>query len=100
MRINEKMDEGDILETYEIAIEPTDNLATLSEKLGNLSGKSITHYIENVIKQGNIKQTPQNPEDATYTRLLTNHDRKITNNDNSVSAYNKIGHLPPSPAHS
>ncbi|MDA1354463.1 MAG: methionyl-tRNA formyltransferase [bacterium] len=97
MQINEKMDEGDILHINEIPINAEDNLSSLSEKLGRLSGETIRDYICDVVLQDKIRRTVQNHQNATFTKLLHTSDREITAEDTPISAFNKIRTYGPKP---
>lgn len=97
MKINEKMDEGDILYCAEIPIAPDDNLSSLSQKLGKLSGETIEYYINEHVKKETVLATPQQHEQASYTHLLHTKDREINSQDTPTSAFNKIRTYGPKP---
>lgn len=69
MRIDEKMDTGQILAQKELKIEPDDDFATLSQKLTKISSEILEQNILDFIS-GKLKPKTQDNSKATYTKML------------------------------
>lgn len=76
MRMNERMDEGDIILTQKIPIKKTDTSKTLFEVFEKISGKALISAIE-WLENWNLKPIPQNHTDATYCKKITKEDGTI-----------------------
>ena len=76
MKMNEKMDEGDILAVVKIRISPKDTSDTLSIKLANVATRLI-HHVLHLAAAAKIKPKPQDSRKATYTKLLKKDDGYI-----------------------
>ena len=76
MKMNEKMDEGDILGVVKIRISPKDTSDTLSIKLANVATRLI-HYVLHLAAADKIRPKPQDNRKATYTKLLKKADGYI-----------------------
>jgi len=76
IKMNDKMDQGDILLLKRLNIDQNDNYPSLSKKLSELSGiilpLAIMDFIEN-----NLNLIKQNNNQATYCRKITKKDGKI-----------------------
>lgn len=68
IKMNEKMDAGDIIAQKEIAIDENDTSETLAKKLSQLAAQTTPHLLSNFIK--NPQATKQNEEKATYCRKI------------------------------
>jgi methionyl-tRNA formyltransferase len=77
IKMNEKMDEGDILYQEPVAIEPQENATTLSEKLAVRAGAVLPEFIEGLAERGMGHGIVQNGEDATYTPIITKEMGRI-----------------------
>ena len=77
IRMNEKMDEGNILYQERIAIEARDNAVTLSERLALRTAEVLPPFLENALENGLGDGVVQNPEEATYTPIITKEMGKI-----------------------
>ncbi|MEX0621405.1 MAG: methionyl-tRNA formyltransferase [Candidatus Woykebacteria bacterium] len=76
IKMNEKMDEGDILGTARIRISTKDTAQSLSKKLADLSSKFILHILH-LAHLEKIKAKPQNHKLATYTKIIRKEDGLI-----------------------
>ncbi len=92
MKMNEKMDEGDILASARVRIGKKDTYGSLKTKLAEV-GALLTHQVLHVMNMGEIKPRPQISGKATYTKKLTREDGFIdwkkppVNLDNLIGAY-------------
>ena len=84
MKMNEAMDEGDIMLQKEIPIEDEDDAKTLHDKLALVGERMIGEAVSK-IKSGNARFKPQTGEDATYAPMLKKEDGLI-NWDREASA--------------
>ncbi|OGY26416.1 MAG: hypothetical protein A2Z42_04635 [Candidatus Woykebacteria bacterium RBG_19FT_COMBO_43_10] len=76
MKMNEKMDEGDILAVVKIRVSPKDTSETLSIKLANVATRLI-HHVLHLAAAAKIKPKPQDHKRATYTKFLKKADGYI-----------------------
>lgn len=76
MRMNEKMDEGDILVQEKMDIDENDTAERLMEKLAELGAKTVVRFIPDWI-QGKIVPAEQDQSLATYCHPVKREDGKI-----------------------
>lgn len=76
MLMNEKMDEGDILQKFETTITDSDTTSTLTQKLSELAASHIAETVEQFVA-GALKPVPQPTKNVSYTKLLTSEDGRI-----------------------
>ena len=69
MKMNEKLDKGEIIGTARLTIKKTDTSESLSERLANL-GASLTHHVLHIMTVGDIKPKPQSPTGTSFTKLI------------------------------
>ena len=77
IRMNEHMDEGDILYQIAINIEPKDNLGSLTQKLSDIGAKAMIDFLHNNFIPKNIEATPQNHDEASYAKKITKEELLI-----------------------
>ncbi len=77
MRINEKMDAGNILYQEIMVIEPEDNANTLSERLSKRSAEILPGFLEKIALNGLQEGLIQDHDKATFTPILTKEMGKI-----------------------
>jgi methionyl-tRNA formyltransferase len=77
IRMNEKMDEGNILFQEPVAIEAADNAITLTEKLAERAGEIMPGFIEEIRDHGMGEGIVQSSEEATYTPIITKEMGRI-----------------------
>jgi len=89
MIMDEGLDTGKILLKAECPVSRDDNATSLFEKL---IGISLDLLEENwgKICSGELKATPQNNEEATYTKLIKKEDLILDFKDNSNNLNNRI----------
>jgi methionyl-tRNA formyltransferase len=82
MEMDEKMDEGDIISQKSIKIESNDTASSLHDKLSVLGANLLIETLPKILNK-EIKYTPQNDSQATYTKILKKEDGKIDWNKNA-----------------
>lgn len=90
------MDTGDILLTKKVDIKDDDTYGTLAEKLAKVGGDLVVEALDK-IENKTITKTPQNNEDATYTKLIKKEDEQLDFNDTMENLINKVRAFNPSP---
>lgn len=76
MKMNEKMDEGDIYLKGRYKLLGSETAESLSLALANLS-KDLLHQVIHYLVIKKIKAKPQNQTKATYTKIIKKEDGKI-----------------------
>lgn len=96
IKLNEKMDAGDIIYKEEVAIESRDTNAALTEKLASCGASVLTKAIEMVeVKGKTLPLIRQQERDVTYAPKLKKSDGLINWNDPPAVIHNKVrGFLP------
>ena len=96
MKINEKLDEGDISDVFKISIKENENAQILSDRLSNLASEKISQIIDSIIdKEVNFK--PQDHSRATYAEKIKKTEGLIDWNDKAENIIGKINGLYPYP---
>lgn len=96
IRMNEKMDEGDMILKKEINIEPEDTSITLSEKLSEL-GSCVLLDAMAVIEQEKAIFSKQDDSMVSYAPKLTKEDGLIDWNFPALTIHNRVRGLIPWP---
>jgi len=96
IRMNENMDEGDIISQREARIEPNDTFVTLSGKLSRIGSDLLIETLGDV-EGGRERFIKQDNKYATYARRLTKEDGLIDWNESAVKIHNKVRALVPWP---
>jgi methionyl-tRNA formyltransferase len=76
MRINERMDAGDVLCARKVAIDPDDDTATLGSKLSSIAADLLIEAVD-AIASGAARWTPQDETAATYAPLVRREETRI-----------------------
>ncbi len=87
IRMNERMDEGDIIAQKELPIEKMDNTLILEERLAKIAAVSLPEVLS-LLKEGNISFIKQDPALATYAPLLKKKDGLISWDKNAEAVVN------------
>ncbi|MDA9717724.1 methionyl-tRNA formyltransferase [Candidatus Pelagibacter sp.] len=96
MRINEKLDEGDVSHIFKISVEENENAEGLSDRLSILASEKISEVIDSILdKQVNFK--PQDHSKATYAEKIKKSEGLIDWNDKAENIIGKINGLFPYP---
>lgn len=96
IKMNEKMDAGDILLSERVSIEPEDTVPALFNKLVPV-GVALMEKALDLLKRGEATFTKQKEEEATYAPLIKREDGLIDWNMDAVSIYNRIRGFQPWP---
>jgi len=96
IKMNEKMDAGDIILKKEMAIDPDDTNITLSERLATLGADALEETIE-LIESGRIKSVKQDDSVATLAPKLKKEDGLINWKEPAINIHNKVRGLLPWP---
>lgn len=88
MRMNEKMDEGDILVQEKAEIGEKDTAETLMEELAELGAKMTVKFIPDWISE-KIDSSPQDHSKATYCKPVKRDDGKVDWNSTAEEIYHK-----------
>lgn len=95
--IDEKVDNGPILATYNLQLTTNDNYEALMEKLAHLSGKLLVETLPKFIA-GKIKPQEQDHDSATFTKKFTSEDAFVDlDKDDPVMIERKVRALNPEP---
>ncbi len=76
MKINERLDAGDILAQKEVKILPEDNAQTLHDKLSIVGAELLAETLPGYLK-GEISPIPQDDSRATYCKPITKEMGRI-----------------------
>ena len=94
IKMNEKMDEGDIILKRDVEITPEETNITLNEKLSGLGAQAIIEAIDLIEKNKEIFEK-QDSSKATYAPKLKKDDGLIDWNEPAAVIHNKVrGFIP------
>ena len=96
MKINEKLDEGDISHIFKINIKENENAQTLSDRLSALASEKISEVIDSIMDK-EVKFKPQDHSQATYAEKIKKNEGLIDWNDKAEDIIGKINGLYPFP---
>ena len=96
MRMNEKMDAGDIIATQELDIDEEDNALTVNERLADIGAKVLLDVIE-LIEKGLAIFRKQDETFATYAPKLKKEDGLIDWRKSAEEIHNRVRGLVPWP---
>tara|TARA_B100000029_G_scaffold121925_1_gene115309 strand:+ start:263 stop:1186 length:924 start_codon:yes stop_codon:yes gene_type:complete len=94
MKINEKLDAGDISDIFKINILENENAQSLNERLSMLAAEKISDVIDNIF-DGTAKYKEQNHKNATYAKKIDKSEGKINWNDDAKKIIGQINGLFP-----
>lgn len=97
MKMNERMDEGDIILQKEVAIDKEETNITLSEKLADIGADALIGAMELIGSDG-VKFIRQDASRATYAPKLKKEDGLINWSESAVKIHNKVRALLPWPS--
>ena len=96
MKINEKLDQGDLSHIFKINIIENENAQSLSDRLSILASENISNVIDSIFdKEVNFK--PQDHSKATYAKKIKKIEGLIDWSDNAENIIGKINGLYPYP---
>ena len=96
MKINDKLDEGDVSHIYKINIIENENAQSLSERLSLLASEKISDIIDDVLDK-NVNFKPQDHSKATYAKKIEKTEGLINWNEKAEYIIGKINGLFPFP---
>ncbi len=76
MKMNEKMDEGDIYLKGRYVLKGDETAESLSKVLAEIA-KDLLHHTIHYLAVKKLKTKPQEPSKATYTKMISKEDGKI-----------------------
>tara|TARA_Y100000590_G_scaffold236301_1_gene266009 strand:- start:582 stop:1505 length:924 start_codon:yes stop_codon:yes gene_type:complete len=94
MKINEKLDAGDVSDIFKINILENENAQNLNERLSTLAAEKISDVIDNIF-DGTAIYKEQNHKNATYAKKIDKSERKINWNDDAKKIIGQINGLFP-----
>lgn len=89
IRMNEKMDEGDIISQAKVSIDITDNSVSLEKKLACLASQEILEVLKS-IEDGSITFSKQDSRKATFAPKLTKNSGLIDWQSSAEAIFNQI----------
>jgi methionyl-tRNA formyltransferase len=96
IKMNTKMDAGEIVSQREVRINPEDNSSTLKVRLAQAGAELLLETIK-LIGKNTFRLTPQNEAEAIYTKKLTKELGRIDWSDSAVNIHNRVRGLVPWP---
>lgn len=96
MLINSEMDAGDILDTRTLAIEPEDDVQSLTERLSHLSAELVLDTLRN-FDQRVAHREKQPPEGVTFAPKIEKKDGMLDFHRKGKDLVNQVRALAPAP---
>lgn len=90
IRMNEKMDAGNILYQEPMTIDPGDNVITLTDCLAKRSAKILSSFLQKVDAEGLQEGTVQDHARATFTPILTKEMGRIEWSQNAEQIVRQV----------
>jgi methionyl-tRNA formyltransferase len=90
IRMNEKMDAGNILYQEPMTIDPGDNVITLTDRLAKRSAKILSSFLQKVDAEGLQEGTVQDHARATFTPILTKEMGRIEWSQNAEQIVRQV----------
>jgi len=87
IKMDEKMDHGQIINQQESIINKQDTYSSLSKKLAEKAAELLIKTIPEYIS-GKLKPIPQNHSNATFTKIIKKEDGLITKNKTAEQVFN------------
>ena len=97
IKMNEKMDEGDIILKREIAVESEDTNITLTERLSRAGAEALMDAVALIENKKELKYEKQNSVDVTYAPKIKKEDGLINWNETALNIHNKVRGFVPWP---
>ena len=94
MKINEKLDAGDVSDIFKIDILENENFQSLNERLSILSSEKISDVIDNIF-DGTAIYKEQEHKNATYAKKIEKSEAKVNWNDDAKKIIGQINGLFP-----
>ena len=74
IKMDEKMDHGDVVSISKLKIDKYDDQVILRKKLASRAGLDIVDFLEKIKNNKSITFSPQNHKDATYCNIIKRED--------------------------
>ncbi|MEK9727738.1 MAG: methionyl-tRNA formyltransferase, partial [Candidatus Margulisiibacteriota bacterium] len=97
IKLNERMDAGDVLLTSKLKITTQDTFGSLSEKLSKLTADVCTSFIRGSFIANQYTLTPQDESLATYCTKIQKDDLFLSDDLSPLMIHNKIKAYSPLP---
>lgn len=97
MRLDEGMDTGDMIQKEEVKIREDETAGELFDRLAHIGGQLCLRTLE-AIENGSATYTPQDPEQATYTKMIKKSLGEIDFMKPAVEISNLVRGLNPWPS--
>ena len=92
MKLNEKLDEGPVCNSYKLQINDNENFESLSARLAQLSAEKILKKMDEIL-ENKIEFIEQNHQNATYAKKIEKIEGKINWNDDALKIIGKVNGL-------
>lgn len=89
IRMNRRMDRGDILHQRALNVDPSDTAVSLDEKLKNLAGEDVFKVL-GLIETGRVRFKKQTEHFATYAPALKKEEGLIRWEESATQVYNRF----------
>ena len=96
MKLDERLDTGEIILKGKVLIGEDDNAITLSRKLFDLGSQLLLKALEQ-IEQGRAEYIPQKEGDATYAPAISKESGEIDWKKSAIEIHNRVRALVPWP---
>lgn len=96
MKMNERMDAGDLLLQQEISIHEGDTTGTVEQRLA-VVGASLLVETLNGLQDGTVSPSPQDESEATFAPLIRNSDAAMRWTHPARVLHNQVRGLNPNP---
>ena len=96
MKINDKLDQGPLYESYEVEIKKNENAVDLSMRLSSIASEKILDCVEKIFEKKAVFKD-QNHNEATYAKKIAKIEGKISWEETGEKIIGKINGLYPSP---
>ncbi len=96
MKINDKLDSGDVSQIFKIKIFENENAQSLSERLSILASEKILNIIDDIFDDKVIFKK-QDDKNATYAKKIDKSEGKINWKEDAEKIIAKVNGLYPSP---
>ncbi len=87
--LEKAVDSGDILDRYEISVDPADTAITLWEKMLDACGPFLVNVL-NRLERGEIKAVPQDPQKITFCPLIKKEDGHVNWQTDALEIINRF----------
>ena len=96
MQMEAGLDTGPVFSARKISLGPSDTTGEVLERLSKLGAELLVEDLPKIIR-GELKSTPQNPEQVTIASKITNEDAEIDWNRTAQEISRKIRAFNPAP---